>query len=367
MIDQFNMQNIQLLLDQGYIVDVACNCEEGNTISDDRIESMIRELNFKGVRVIHVPIPRKVTNIKGIINSILFLKKIMDEKRYYLMHCHSPIGSVVARVAAIKARKNGTKIIYTAHGFHFYKGAPKKNWILFYPIEKYLSTITDVLITINKEDYEFAYKHMKAKQVKYIPGVGIDTQKFRLNNFDIGTKRKELGVIDDDIIIISVGELNRNKNHEVVIKAISKLNNPKIHYFIAGKGEKERYLYNLARRLKVNLHLLGYRTDVVELLNMADLYVFPSFREGLSVALMEAMAAGLPCIVSKIRGNVDLIEDGKGGYLCNPDNECEFANKINYLCSNHKLMLNMKAYNYNIIQKFDMKKVLKELSCIYFG
>lgn len=367
MIDQFNMQNIQLLLEHGYVVDVACNCKEGNTISDERIESMIKELDSKGVRVIHVPIPRKLVNIKGIINSILFLKKIMDGEQYCLMHCHSPIGSVIARVAAIKARKNGTKIIYTAHGFHFYKGAPIKNWVLFYPIEKYLSRMTDVLITINKEDYEFACKHMGAKQVKYIPGVGIDTKKFKLDNFDVSSKRKELGVSDDDIVIISVGELNQNKNHEIVIKALSKLNNQKIHFFIAGKGEKERYLYNLANHLKVNLHLLGYRTDVVELLNMADLYVFPSFREGLSVALMEAMAAGLPCIVSKIRGNVDLIKEGKGGYLCAPDNEFEFAKKINQLCLNRKLMFNMKIYNYHIIRKFDMKKILNMISIIYFA
>lgn len=187
---------------------------------------------------------------------------------------------------------------------------------MYYPVEKICSRYTDVLITINKEDYEFAKKHMDAGQVKYIPGVGVDTKRFKLEVFDRSVKRGELGISDEDFMVLSVGELNENKNHEVIIRAISKLNNSNIHYFIAGNGDKDSYLIDLARELNVNLHLLGYRTDIVELLNTADIYAFPSFREGLSVALMEAMSAGLPCAASRIRGNVDLI-NSDGGCLCN--------------------------------------------------
>ena len=184
MIQQFNMQNIQLLLDKGYIVNVACNCKEGNTISDEKVKEMVRSLAKKGVSVTHVPIPRKIYDVKGIFKSIKLIRKMCKKEKYALMHCQSPIGSVVARAAALKVRKNGMKVIYTAHGFHFYKGAPKKNWIIFYPIEKVFSYVTDVLITINKEDYTFAKKYMNAKQVEYLPGVGIDTEKFWLENFD---------------------------------------------------------------------------------------------------------------------------------------------------------------------------------------
>ena len=166
MIDQFNMQNIQLLLDNGYDVDVVCNCKTGNTISDERIQDMIKRLADKGVPVIHVPIPRKISDVNGIKESLKQVKKLCDENHYNILHCHSPIGSVVARQAAKSARKNGTKVIYTAHGFHFYKGAPKKNWMIFYPIEKYYSKFTDTLITINKEDYEFAKNHMNAGRVE---------------------------------------------------------------------------------------------------------------------------------------------------------------------------------------------------------
>ena len=302
MIQQFNMHNIQLLLDQGYIVEVVCNCKEGNTISDEKVKEMVRELAEKGVSVTHVPIPRKIYDIKGIFKSIKQIRKMCKKEKYTLMHCQSPIGSVVARAAALKARKNGMKVIYTAHGFHFYKGAPKKNWIIFYPIEKVFSYVTDVLITINKEDYRFAKRNMNARKIVYIPGVGVDIEKFRNVSCDRVSKRKELGLKENDFFILSVGELNQNKNHEVIIKAIALLKNPKIHYYIAGIGNKEEYLKKLANELNVHLHLLGYREDIPELLMSADLFAFPSYREGLSVALMEAMAAGLPSVVSNSLG-----------------------------------------------------------------
>lgn len=364
MIDQFNMQNIELLLENGYDVDVACNCKEGNTISDERISELIDKLKKNNVTTYHVPIPRKVTDIKDIIYSIKFIKKLYTENGYTLMHCHSPIGSVVARVAAISERKKGMKVIYTAHGFHFYKGAPKKNWLIFYPIERICSSFTDVLITINKEDYAFAKKHMKANQVEYVPGVGIDTKKFSIPNFNVAEKKAELGLKDKDIMILSVGELNQNKNHEVVVRAISKLKNPDIHYFIAGKGDKEQYLDELAKELDVNLRLLGYRTDIIELLNTADIFAFPSFREGLSVALMEAMAAGLPCVVSRIRGNVDLIEDGINGYLCDANDEVSFCESLKALVEGETYK-NFGKDNCQMIMNFDVHKIMKMMMKIY--
>ena len=366
MIQQFNMHNIQLLLDQGYIVDGVCNCKEGNTISDEKVKEMVRELAEKGVSVTHVPIPRKIYDIKGIFKSIKQIRKMCKKEKYALMHCQSPIGSVVARAAAIKARKNGMKVIYTAHGFHFYKGAPKKNWIIFYQIEKVFSYVTDVLITINKEDYTFAKKHMNAKQVEYLPGVGIDTEKFWLENFDEETKRAELGITKNDLMILSVGELNKNKNQEVIIRAIAKLNDSRIHYFIAGRGDKEEYLRNLAKSLGVNLQLLGYRTDIIELLNTADIFALPSLREGLSVALMEAMSAGLPCIVSRIRGNVDLIEEGKGGYLCEPDDVDGFKNRIGELMFKSKKKTEFSKFNRERITFFDIKEINDKMKLIYF-
>lgn len=365
MIEQFNMNNIQLLLDEGYDVDVVCNCGEGNNISQERVKQLIKTLSEKNVTVYDVPIPRKISDIKGILKSVSTVKKMANAKSYSLMHCHSPIGSVVARKAFKKARKRGTKVVYTAHGFHFYKGAPKLNWLIFYPIEKWFSRHTDVLITINKEDYEFANKRMKSKKVVYIPGIGVDTEKFVINEFHKDKIKKELNIPENDIMILSIGELNKNKNHEVVLKAIAKLNNSKFHYVIAGKGDLDQYLSELSLELGVDLHLLGYRTDIVELLNTADVFAFPSFREGLSVALMEAMAAGLSCVASDIRGNTDLI-DSEGGFLCNPSDIDSFAQCIDDLCKNDSIREKMGMHNQKAIKNFDKTKITSMLSDVYF-
>lgn len=365
MIDQFNMQNIQILLDKGFDVDVACNCKTGNTISNDRVQDMIQRLAKQGVKVTDLPIPRKITDFSNIRKSIIELKKIFAEHSYTLMHCHSPIGSVVARTAAKKYRKNGVKVIYTAHGFHFYKGAPIINWILFYPIERIYSRITDVLITINKEDFQFAQKHLKAREIRYVPGIGVDTQKFQNIVVDKAAKRSELGIKDSDFMIVSVGELNKNKNQEIIIRAIALLKKNNIHYFVAGQGSEKDHLAHIAKELNVNLHLLGYRTDIAELLKIADAYAFPSYREGLSVALMEAMASGLPCVVSKIRGNTDLIYPGENGFLCMADDVSAFANAIKKLYKDEILVKRMGDKNYLIMKDYDIDVVSNMMSRIY--
>lgn len=363
MIDQFNRNNIDLLKKLGFEVSVACNFEYGSSTSNEQVKKLIGDLDNLKVKHYHVPIPRNMFDIKNMISSYRFLKKLALKENYSLMHCHSPIGGVLARLAFKKTRKQGTRVIYTAHGFHFYDGAPLKNWLIFYPIEKYCSKFTDCLITINKEDYAFAKSYMNAGQVEYIPGVGVDIEKFYLKNFDVEKKKMSLGLKQNDIFILSVGELNQNKNQEVIVRAIAELNDSKIHYFIAGKGDKDQYLTELAKTLGVNLHLLGYRTDVIELLNAADIFAFPSFREGLSVALLEAMAAKLPCIVSKIRGNVDLIDES-GGFLCKPDDVHLFCIGIKELLDKNKRQC-MGDYNQSLVQKYDVYCIMKMMSKIY--
>lgn len=363
MIDQFNRDNINLLQELGYEVSVACNFEYGSSTSNEQVKKLIKDLDELNVKHYHVPIPRSMFALKDMFKSYKFLRQLALKEKYNLMHCHSPIGGVLARLAFKKSRRQGTKVIYTAHGFHFYDGAPLKNWIIFYPIEKLCSKVTDCLITINKEDYKRAKEKFYAKEVEYVPGIGIHVEKIRLRNFNIEKKKVSLGLKSGEIFILSVGELNQNKNQEVIIRAIAKLNNPKIHYFIAGKGDKEQYLINLAESLGVNLHLLGYRTDVIELLNAADIFAFPSIREGLSVALMEAMAAGLPCVVSRIRGNVDLINEN-GGFLCEANDINSFYNGIKELLNKNKRIC-MGNHNLLNIQKFDVCYIIEKISKIY--
>ena len=307
----------------------------------------------------------------GNLKAYKELKHIIDEGEYDIIHCHTPVGAMLTRLAAKQARKQGTKVFYTAHGFHFYKGAPVINWILYYPVEKWLSRYTDVLITINKEDYERA-KTFKAGKVCYVPGVGIDLKKFNAGYVNKEQKRKEIGVSADDFVLLSVGELIPRKNHEVVIRALSvlkqldKLNH--IEYVICARGSYEADLRKLAEGLDVadHVHFLGYRNDISEICNCADLFVFMSHQEGLPVALMEAMACGLPAVCSNIRGNTDLIEDGVTGLLANNTPE-EVAQSISKMKSDTALRNRVASAALQKIKQFDLSSVEDEMSKIYGG
>lgn len=328
MIQQFNMNNIKLLLELGYQVDVTCNFEFGSTISNEKIEQFKNELIDLGVNYYHIPIPRKVTDFKNIYTSYQQSKDIMNKEQYDLIHCHSPIGGLICRKANKHSENyNNCRMIYTAHGFHFFKGNnPIKNFI-FKNIEKHAAKYTDVLITINKEDYEAA-KQFKLKPngyVQYIPGIGIDVLAIQ----QMQGKRKdlieELGINQDVKLLMSVGELNNNKNHKVVIEALAKLPNH-YHYIICGQGHLKNALELYAKELgcEERLHLLGYRNDIIPLMKSCDIFIFPSKREGLSVALMEALASDMVCIASQIRGNNDLIHNQRNGFLFHGgENEAE--------------------------------------------
>lgn len=306
--------------------------------------------------------PFKLNNLK----IYKELKQIIDTNNYDIIHCHTPMGGALTRLAARKARSRGTKVLYTAHGFHFFKGAPIANWLMYYPTEKWLSRYTDVLITLNKEDYDKA-KKFNAKKVEYVPGVGVNIKKFSEVYIDINLKRKEIGLTEDSFMILSVGELNKNKNQEVVIRALARLKNKKINYVLCGQGPLEDYLIELGKELGIceQVHFLGFRYDIPELCKAADLFAFPSYREGLSLSLMEAMASGLPVICSNIRGNTDLIEDGKGGYLVKPDDIDGFVTAINNVNQNDKLCENFIKNNTNKIIFYSVEKVKEKMAYLY--
>lgn len=364
MIDQFNMGNIGILKEQGYEVHVAANFEQGSTSSSDRMEKFKQELKELNIQYYQIDFSRNITNILENIKAYNQIKKIMSENNYEFVHCHSPIGGVCGRLAA-KVTK--TKVIYTAHGFHFFKGASKLNWILYYPIEKILSYITDILITINHEDYHTAKKKMKAKQIYYIHGIGVDTKIFNNVIVDKEKKKNELNMPKDAVVLLSVGELNKNKNHEIIIRALAKLNNKKVYYCIAGKGSLKSYLEKLANSLNISeqVYFLGFRTDINKLYKVSDVFCFPSYREGLSVAMMEAMASGLPVVCSDIRGNTDLIKNGQGGYLCKPNSVDSFEKAIRQLISSNELVNSMIKINQSNIKTFDNEIVVQEMNKIY--
>lgn len=364
-IDQFCMSDIGIL-NKSFSVQVAANFTIGNNTSNERVKEFKKELKEKNIIINEIKFNRSPFSKDNFL-AYKGIKKLINENSFELIHCHTPVAAMAVRLAAKKARKKGTKVIYTAHGFHFFKGAPLKNWMIYYPIERWLARYTDVLITINKEDYNRAKKHFKAGKVEYIPGVGVDTKKFSEIVVDKSAKRKELGVLDNAFLVLSVGELNKNKNHDTIIKTIAKLNNPNVYYVICGQGMLENYLKDLINKLGLEeqVKLLGYRRDISEISKVSDIFTFPSFREGLSVALMEAMAIGIPVICSDIRGNKDLIENNKGGYLVKPDDIDGFAYSINKLIKNETLRKKMGECNKIRIMNFDISNVKKDMGNIY--
>lgn len=294
-----------------------------------------------------------------------FLKEHQDIK---IIHCNTPIGGVLGRVCG-RLHKIPT-VIYTAHGFHFFDGAPLFNRTILKWMEFLMARWTDVILTMNKEDYEAALK-MKLKKggkVYYIPGVGIETDRFNEVNIDVVEKKRSLGLPEDAVIGIAMGDVIPRKNYKTTIEAVAKVNNSKVHYIICGRGYQidELKEYTKFLGLEKQIHFLGFRTDIIELSLMSDFFMFASLQEGLPRSTMEAMCAGKPCIVSKVRGHVDLIDDGKGGFLISPLDADGFAKAISKLISNPQMCEVMGTYNREKVKAFDIE-VVKKLMCEVFS
>lgn len=308
-------------------------------------------------------------SIKDNVKSYRQMKKILKNEHYDIISCHTPFGAAITRLAAIKIRKKyKTRIIYTAHGFHFYKGAPKKNWLMFYPMEKILAKYTNDLITINKEDYKFAQKKLKTK-VHYVPGVGIDPKKFdiKMTEKEKLELRKSLGLKKDDFIIIYPAEISYRKNQEWLINTLEKFLKEKnnVHLLLPGKdilnGKIEKQINNLGLNQKV--HILGYRTDIPQLLRISNISVSSSRQEGLAVNIMEAMYTGLPIVATDCRGNSELIQNGKSGYIVKQGDSESFVKRINKIYEENNIKTIDKGKRY--VKKYLIDNILKQYIRIY--
>lgn len=380
MIDQFNMPNIRLLQDMGYEVHVACNFMEGNTCDSKRIRKLRNTLSKIHVEWHQWECPRSIYSVRRCWVAFWQLWALTGQYHFEWLHCHSPVGGALARIAAY-GRKIG--VIYTAHGFHFYKGAPLGNWLLYYPVEKLLSYLTDVLVTVNKEDYYFAKNNFKAGKVCRIPGVGIPVEKYK-NTTDAAIKsgqqvekperknkstemRRKYGIPPDAEVLLSVGELSRRKNHRDVIAALAGLmkQGENVFYMICGQGKLKKRLMRYAKRLGVadRICMPGFLEQMDKVYQEADLFVFPSYQEGMPAALMEAMAAGLPCVVSDIRGNRELIDDRSFRFI--PGHVEELQTILERLIKDEKLRNICSAYNQKKICAYSLLVVQKRMLKIY--
>lgn len=350
----FHIPYLKYFKENGYEVHVATNGDEEIPYCDKK-----HKVSFERS-------PFKLNNLKAIKQ----LKKIVNEEKYNLIHTHTPMGSVVTRLAAKKARKKfNTRVIYTAHGFHFYKGAPKKFWMMFYPVEKFLARYTDDLITINKEDYELAKRKFKT-DVHYIAGVGIEPKKFdiKMTNEEKEDLRKSLGLKNDDFVMIYPAELNKNKNQIFLIECMEKLvkKYPNIHLLLAGKDSYDGYYQKIVKEKKINnIHFLGFRKDIPNLLNIANLSVASSIREGFGMNIVEAMYMGLPVVAVKNRGLNDIMVDGVNGFVVEQEDSKNFIRSIEEIYFNKIDLSKMSLNNKKWASAYLIDRVLEEYIKIY--
>ena len=305
---------------------------------------------------------RGIGTLKNNRKVLKQLKNIFEKSQYSFIHTHSPLASVFSRLFAFRY---SIPVIYTAHGFQFFKKGPIKDWIFYFPIEYLLSFITDLVITINQEDYKVAQK-MHFKNVEYISGVGIDCKSIAYSKVNRSLSREDLGFSKEDIIILSVGELSKRKNHETIIKSLVGTSE-EIKYLICGTGELQSYLSDLVEKLGLSnrIKLMGYRTDVFEIMNISDIFAFPSKREGLGLAAIEAMACGLPIITSNINGINDYSINGRTGYSCTPDDINTFRKYIKKLAENKSLRNEFSLNNISFAQKYDKALINKKMEKLY--
>ena len=365
-IEWFNKENVDYLnKEKDCELHIACNFDYMEDTDEERTKAYIEKIRNEGVVLHNINFARSPFNSAN-INCYKELKRIIDSERFDLIHVHTPTVSILTRLAAKKARKKGTVVMYTCHGFHFHNAAPKKNWLLYYPVERYLSRFCDYIVTINKEDYRRA-QAFHAPNVRYIPGVGVDLKRIFECHVDREAYKQSIGVPKEGVLLLSIGEMIVRKNHQVIIHALAKVNNPNIYYVICGKGPLKDYLQNLANELGVRdrVLFLGFRKDIPELCNTADISAFPSKIEGLGLAGIEAMAAGVPLISSNVHGILDYVIDGVTGYAVAPSAVEGFAKAICTLDSDIKLRERMKPACIEAVQPFDIHNALKTMWNIY--
>lgn len=366
MIQQFNQHNILILKKLGFEVHVGTNFKEFGSMDGTENQKLINWLKEQNVTVHQLDFGRGLGSIKSNLVVIKQIKSILaDSSEWAFMHAHSPIGSVLGRVAA---KMCGVKTMYTSHGFHFFKGGPLKNWLIF-PVEWLLGFITDQLIVINSNDLKIS-NWLPIENVEYIPSIGTDVKKMRsVTATERATIRKatraELGLADDDFVLLNVGELSDLKNQRIIIEAMGKINNPHLKLMIAGVGKKGEEYIARAKELGLEnqLLLLGYRNDIQALHFAADLFVFPSHREGFGLGGFEALVDGLKVIGTKNTGMVDYLIGPAYGVLLDTNNQAEVTEAI-------KMMM-QPGYAANeevdeaFLEKFDSSNVDQIMEEIY--
>lgn len=354
-ITQFHMNYIRWFQSKGYEVHVASNGSEV-------MQGVDKKYN--------IPFSRQPVKVES-WEAYRALKKIVHDNDYEIVHCHTPMGAVLTRLATRDLRKEGVKVLYTAHGFHFYKGSSVTNWVLYYPVEKILSRYTDCLITINPEDFNIAKdRKFKAMDIRYVHGVGVDTTKFHPVPYDRKRKLRLLnGIKEDAFVLTTVGELSFRKNQDMIINTMNSLIKeiPEAVLLIVGVGGREAEYKKLVEEyaLEHAVKFLGYRSDIDELMQLTDVAVSCSKQEGLPVNLMEAMATGLPLVATNCRGNRDLVLSYLNGFKVELNDEMALAKYISLLAEHQLLRERFGKRSLSMIKEYSNNVTQTEMDTIY--
>lgn len=367
-LNKFEKDNVKILQELGYEVHYAANTREQNYLFDEN------EIKNMGVHIHHIEIAKSPYKIQMNRSALRELKDMIQKEQISAIHCHTPVGGLLGRLAAVKP---GIKVIYTAHGFHFYKGAPFLPGGIYYLAERWLARFTDTLIVINEEDYEKALKfHLRNRGKVYrIPGVGLDMETFHpFSKAERRTGREKLGIKEDDFFLISVGELNQNKNQSIVLQALAQMRKQGIdlshlHYGICGDGFYRQRMEHQIQELHLNevVTMYGYQDPVQPVLGCADGMIFPSRREGLGMAALEALSMGIPVIAADNRGTREYMKHGRNGYVCAWNDVKGYVKGILEMMSlDSQERMHMQEYCRRSAEKFEKthtNKIMREIYC----
>ena len=348
---KFHVPTIERLSEDGWLVDVACGGSESVPFCRKQFE---------------LPIDRSPFN-SHFVKAIKLLRSIIDEGRYDIIYCHTSVGGLVARVASRPFRKKGIRVIKFAHGTYFYNGAPLYNYILYYPLYKYLSTITDDIITITHEDFVFSKRHYRFPRIHYVHGIGIETSRFLVpDRNEVRNKyREDLNIPQSSIVLVYVAELIKNKNQLLLLQVLERvlLHHPDTYLMLIGPEHDDGKLKHTAKQLGIDEHVrfMGWRDDIPNLLAVSDICTASSIREGLGLNLVEAMAAGLPIIATNNSGHAEILHNDPGVGFLVPFDSAKFAERVVELINNIQLRTQMGEIGRTVCAKYDSKAILPQI------
>lgn len=358
---RFNRTNIEALQALGYQVELAANFENGDG-PEVHNKQYVRVCTEKGIITHSIPFERH--SLTGSLKCMPQVKQLLKEGQYDIVHAHTETGGLILRLA--KSVKGNIRFFYTPHGMSFWNGSSLKSQMIYRPLERWICSSMDMNLGMNQEEMDVLRK-WNSKTAAYVHGIGLNLDRFQKEGKPRNEVRNEFGVKEDEKLIVSVGELDDNKNHATVIKALTFLEHKNFKYVVCGVGPKRDILTKMSADAGVldKIILAGYRNDIPDILHAADLFVFPSFHEGLPVSALEAMACGLPLICSKIRGNVDIVKDGMNGFLFEPEDYLTLAASMDRMIGNQNLAETFGDKNKEIVKDFSQEAVVEELKKLY--